>query len=332
MALSYPVFFSAPRNAELLPVIVLGIEDRSGGDVEEDGGSESSNSRQLPPKRVGRIERQVRTNGLMKTEQQENHNNVVSDFTDIMTASEGVAAVSNQKSEGELEAGSAGLADHGKDVADGAGNAGSAGGTGHGTGGTGYGNGNGTGSGNIRAKRVAVSYAYSPKPEYPESARREGREGTVVRGDLLRVGLQNLPLGARQVVLGQLADLLEELRALLVVEEPARDRARGVGEARKHSTSEFLGRGRELRVVGVGGIGGAYAGDLSLGVADPARIGGIGRVWQLRRDPQVRLWRSPATGEFLLRGFIRQRRNDDHIVAVFLIHGSRNTVLRGQLQ
>jgi len=180
MALSYPVFFSAPRNAELLPVIVLGIEDRSGGDVGEDGGSESSNSRQLPPKRVGRIEQQVRTNGLMKTEQQENHNNVVSDFTDIMTASEGVAAVSNQKSEGGLEAGSAGLADHGKDVADGAGNAGSAGGTGHGTGGTGYGNGNGTGSGNIRAKRVAVSYAYSPKPEYPESARREGREGTVV--------------------------------------------------------------------------------------------------------------------------------------------------------
>src|SRR5262249_60260182 len=62
MALSYPVFFSAPRNAELLPVIVLGIEDRSGGDVGEDGGSESRNSRQLPPKRVGRIEGQGRTN------------------------------------------------------------------------------------------------------------------------------------------------------------------------------------------------------------------------------------------------------------------------------
>src|SRR5262249_57056229 len=90
MALSYPVFFSAPRNAELLPVIVLGIEDRSGGGVGEDGGSESSNSRQLPPKRVGRTERQVPAQGVVKTEQQRKQTNSAWPVCDIMTAEERV--------------------------------------------------------------------------------------------------------------------------------------------------------------------------------------------------------------------------------------------------
>lgn len=40
-------------------------------------------------------------------------------------------------------------------------------------------------------------------------------------GDLIAVLLQNAPLGSGRVVLGQLTDLLEELRATAIVEEPA---------------------------------------------------------------------------------------------------------------
>jgi protein TonB len=180
-ALSYPVFFSAPRNAELLPVIVLGLEDRGDGDVGEGGGSDGSNRRQDLPKRSERIERQVRTNGATKTEQQENHNNVSDDFTGIAITSEGIAVASNQSGGTEQQAGSAGFASLAEeDVGHGSGKTGFAGGTGLGTGGTGYGKGNGTGGGNATVWRVGVSYAYSPKPEYPDSARKEGREGTVV--------------------------------------------------------------------------------------------------------------------------------------------------------
>ena len=54
---------------------------------------------------------------------------------------------------------------------------------GQGISGAGNGLGIGLGDGSAGAKFVQVSYAYSPKPEYPDRARREGKEGRV----LLRV-------------------------------------------------------------------------------------------------------------------------------------------------
>jgi periplasmic protein TonB len=178
--LNYPVFFSAPRNPELLPVVVLGLEDRGEGDGGGGGGSEESNRRQGFSKRGERIERQVGTNGVINPEQRENQNDVAGDFTAISITSEGIAVASNQSGETEQPAGSSGSARLAEEVGYGSGNARFSAGTGYSTGGTGYGKGNGTGSGNTTVKRVGVSYAYSPKPEYPDSARREGREGTVI--------------------------------------------------------------------------------------------------------------------------------------------------------
>ncbi len=57
------------------------------------------------------------------------------------------------------------------------------GGNGFGTNGTGSGNGNGTGSSRSSSAFTQARYSNTPKPAYPESARRENREGRV----LLRV-------------------------------------------------------------------------------------------------------------------------------------------------
>src|SRR5215203_624007 len=54
-------------------------------------------------------------------------------------------------------------------------------------------------------------------------------------------------------------------------------------------------------------------------------------VW-LRRDSQIRFRGSPTTGKLLLRSFIRQRWNDDHIVSILPINRRRNTILRSQLK
>ena len=51
---------------------------------------------------------------------------------------------------------------------------------GEGNSGSGSGSGIGSGDGHVGSKFVQVGYAYSPKPEYPDSARREGKEGRVI--------------------------------------------------------------------------------------------------------------------------------------------------------
>ena len=180
-ALTYPVFFPAPQVTDLLPVTVLGLDNAGGGDGAGRGGDEGSDRPQVHPKRVERIDRRVRTNSVNKTEQRENHRNVASNFTAVSVTDEGVTVASNQNDRTQQQAGSASFAGGAEDTGHGTGGAaGFAGGTGYGTGGIGYGNGNGTGSDVTTARRVGVSYAYSPKPEYPDSARKEGHEGTVV--------------------------------------------------------------------------------------------------------------------------------------------------------
>ena len=53
---------------------------------------------------------------------------------------------------------------------------------------------------------------------------------------------------------------------------------------------------------------------------------------RLRSHPQVRLDRLPTLGELLLRVLVRDRRHDDHVLAVLPVDGSRHLVLRGQLE
>ncbi|MGH7825294.1 MAG: energy transducer TonB [Candidatus Binatia bacterium] len=75
------------------------------------------------------------------------------------------------------DAGSAGSTTPAGDAGEGFGDAGGTKGTG---GGRGYGNENGTGGGGVGVSLVGVRYAHNPKPEYPDNARSEGHEGTVV--------------------------------------------------------------------------------------------------------------------------------------------------------
>ena len=182
-ALTYPVFFPAPQVSELLPVTVLGLDNAGRGDGAGRGEGEGSNKRQIRTKQAERIERRVWTNGVEKTKQRENRSNVATDFTAVSITGEGIVVAPNQNDGTEQRTGSAGFAALAEDAGHGTGNAaGFGGGTGYGTGGIGDGNGNGNGTASdvTNARRVGVSYAYSPKPEYPDSARKEGHEGTVV--------------------------------------------------------------------------------------------------------------------------------------------------------
>ena len=179
-ALSYPVFFSAPGAPELLPVILLDSGDGSGSDGGAKDGSEGAKNDQDRATQPKPTKLQVRTNGGTKASRREAEDRVEADLIEIPTASEGIAVASNQSGGTEQQAGPAGFANLAEDVGHGSGKTGFAGGTGHGTGGTGYGKGDGTGNGDTAVRRVGVSYAHSPKPEYPDSARKQGREGTVV--------------------------------------------------------------------------------------------------------------------------------------------------------
>jgi TonB family protein len=174
-ALCYPVFFSAPGAPELLPVTLLDLGDAGNSDDAGKGAGEKSDSPPGPLKRRGLSEPQIRKHNVIKTEPKQDHA-ILTDLTAIPSASEGVAVTFNQKDSMASEAdasGFAGLAESGGratgggDVAGFLGTAGS-------------GKGNGGGCGVTTARRVGVTYAYSPKPDYPESARNEGREGTVV--------------------------------------------------------------------------------------------------------------------------------------------------------
>ena len=180
-ALSYPFLFSMTSSAELLPVILLDSWDGSGGDGGAKGGSEGAKNDHDRATRPKLTKLQVRTGSVTKAVRREAEDRVEANLIEIPTAGEGIVVASNQNDGTEQQAGSAGFAGLAEDAGHGTGDvAGFAGGTGYGTGGIGYGNGNGTGSDVTTARRVGVSYAYSPKPEYPDSARKEGREGTVV--------------------------------------------------------------------------------------------------------------------------------------------------------
>jgi TonB family protein len=172
-ALCYPVFFSVPGAPELLPVILLDLGDAGTSDDVGKGAGEKSDSPPGHLKRHGLSELQVRKHNVIKTAAKQDPA-ILTDPTTILSESEGVAVTFNQKDAMVSEAdasGFAGLAESGgRATGDVAGSLGA----------TGTGKGNGAGSGVTTVRRVGVTYAYTPKPDYPESARNEGREGTVV--------------------------------------------------------------------------------------------------------------------------------------------------------
>lgn len=179
--LSYPVFFLGSRPEPLVPVVILISSESSEGIRAGNGGtgaSRRSPSRPRPPEAV----RGALASGEVTTPKREEpklESGTVDTplQSEILVASNEAAVVSHaMQNQGMLNPGLPGVrltggAGEGPDSGNGV------------TGGIGYGNGIGSGNGARGIALVGVSYAYNPTPEYPERARREGREGTV----LLRV-------------------------------------------------------------------------------------------------------------------------------------------------
>jgi len=161
-ALVYPIAFN-PRNAQApIAVTILAMESAGGS---------AGNGKSSPPAITAKAAPTDTAN------------------SDVKMPSESVAAPSPIEITAKTNETNVALAMT-PAVADGTSTSGGGTSPGHGTGGNGYGsngtatgNGTGIGSGQNGAPFIQARYSDTPKPAYPESARRENREGRV----LLRV-------------------------------------------------------------------------------------------------------------------------------------------------
>lgn len=182
--LVYPVSFGGRSQAELIHVTILPIEQEAsgtsgrGGNGSPSGRDDSKSHRATPPA----VEPRVEPKSLAKPEPQALPGEIFAKVSDDSTTL--VAAITNSaETVGQANSGPAG-----KD-ANGSGNGLGGTGSGYGVGsfGTGFGQGSGSGIGSGSfGNGIALTqarYRDTPRPDYPESARREGREGRV----LLRV-------------------------------------------------------------------------------------------------------------------------------------------------
>jgi protein TonB len=171
-ALTYPVLFLTPQVEELVPVIVLGLEVMKGDEVVTGGRAEAKRSRPAELKHPVSAKKAPETSGVIQetTEQKP----AIRTFVYPVDVPEGAAVASDRNSSSS-------------DIDFPAGNGGGVSqlqGTGSGgeglDGNSGEGNSVGGGLGGAGPGFVQVSYVYNPKPHYPERAREEGREGTVI--------------------------------------------------------------------------------------------------------------------------------------------------------
>ena len=182
-ALVYPVSFGGRGRSEIIQVKILPME-QEGSDARGDG------ERGMPP-RSGALKSNratapaVESRVEAKSPTHREPPGLSADAT-ATVADNDRAAVSQLAHSGE-SVGAAIAEPTGSDGQDGLG--GSLGGTGNGSGssaigfGRGSGNGNGVGSWPMGIALTHARYRDTPRPNYPDSARREGREGRV----LLRV-------------------------------------------------------------------------------------------------------------------------------------------------
>ena len=179
-ALVYPVSFGGRSQAEIIQVKVLPLEQEGNG-ADGQGGSEiparrgdSKSHSATPPA----VEPRVEPKSLANPEPQGLPADTVATVSDSSMAL--VSAIANS-------AETVGVAISGPTGNDVNGSGTGLGGTGNGFGssGTGFGRGSGNGSGSSGTGIALTQARYrdTPRPDYPESARREGREGRV----LLRV-------------------------------------------------------------------------------------------------------------------------------------------------
>jgi TonB family protein len=190
-AMSYTVLFPAPRGAVFVPVTLLVPPEDSEGIAAGGGASgalmrpsdvsltrvQQTKSHQAGGSRRELVQASNSTNEVTQSELNEPRLEPIPSATPIQN--QGAAGVSGQTEEREIlqmdSAGFSALAGAASPISGVA--------TGGGKGDLerdGYGTATWKGSGGAGVSTVGVTYAYNPKPEYPDSARREGREGTVV--------------------------------------------------------------------------------------------------------------------------------------------------------
>ncbi len=172
-ALSYPAVFLEPRVQQAIPVIILDADQARGeksGDGRAEGGKKDGLS--AKPRWFFVPTQTVQTRGSANNKKptpesqtsSEIPPNVTSDpageiaMASIVAVSDVMGSFLNQSGNG----------------------AGTSNGSGDGNSRSGSGSGTGAGDGHGNTNFVQAGYSYNPKPEYPDSARREGKEGRVI--------------------------------------------------------------------------------------------------------------------------------------------------------
>jgi len=174
--LVYPVVFPATQKEGLIPVILVASEKES---VEESGGS-GTGARDKPtpgaPKHRAHVQDAMPISNAENKEASESPAPIKAAAVpiDVPTGIEVAAAIAAAETQ------SSSLGQPGRGSAREGGGTGGSGSGGNGGSGDGSGSGSGVGDGSGGGKFVQASYAYSPKPEYPDTARKDGKEGRVV--------------------------------------------------------------------------------------------------------------------------------------------------------
>lgn len=180
-ALAYPVSFGGPRLGETIRVTVLPMEQESpGGGGGGNGSPMSRTVAKSPPRTPPAVETRTASKLAGSPEPQVISAPEIEQVSDSRAALI-AAIVTPSDSLISANSGSLTASVHGASAGVGAGGAGTGGNT---VGaGSGTGSGNGSGSSESGTAIIQARYRDTPRPEYPESARRDGHEGRV----LLRV-------------------------------------------------------------------------------------------------------------------------------------------------
>lgn len=174
-ALVYPVSFDGRSQEQFIQISILPEPEGGGAGVQGSGGPRLPQVRSRAiPNPTSNVHPAVKTKPSDDSQRQPAPAEAVPKLTDNVTFFAPLATASETSS--ALPSDAVGQKDSGSGAA-----TGGSGGSGVGSSGTGSGIGNGNGSGEIVLTQAR--YRDTPRPDYPESARREGRQGSV----LLRV-------------------------------------------------------------------------------------------------------------------------------------------------
>jgi protein TonB len=169
VAVAYPAVLFERRAQEAIPVSVLDVSEAD-GETADDGRAEGKKNQSTKPRHV--VEAQsIEKKGADKKNQAP-ESKTPGETSQNSTDAPGEIAMASSVTTAEAMGGFS--------LPEGNGSGGDSGSGGEGNSGSGPGSGLGSDGANGRSKFIQASYAYSPNPVYPDSARREGKEGRVI--------------------------------------------------------------------------------------------------------------------------------------------------------